>query len=161
MIYNFKDLTKLRETLRDKKIVFVSGCFDIIHAGHIQFLEKAASYGDILIVGVLPDIYIHTHKKRPAVNNQRQRASIVHALKPVSHVILTPYREHKYPSLHILRALRPDVFFRAEKKHMYAPIQKELRELGIILGALPMRKIHSTTQIIKGIQKLPHTLPCK
>lgn len=154
MMYTYKDLGKLRKSLRNKKIVFVSGCFDILHPGHIEFLEKAATLGEVLIVGILPDIYIETKKKRRAVYTQKQRAYIVQGLKPVTHTVLTPYEKGLYPSLAVLRALRPDIFFRQEKSHAYISKQEELQHLGISLEAIPMRKVHSTTKTIKKAQRL-------
>lgn len=156
MLYSYKEIPKLRQSLRGKKVVFVSGCFDIVHRGHIEFLEKAATYGDALVVGVLTDKYIETKKKRVAVHTQRQRAKVVQALKGVAHVVLTPYKEGSYPSLHVLRVLRPQVFFRREKRHAYLPIREELEGLGITLTALSMKKKHSTTRTIKRIQKMQH-----
>ena len=156
MLYSYKELPKLRQSLKGKNVVFVSGCFDIVHRGHVEFLEKAATYGDVLVVGVLADEYVETKKKRTAVHTQRQRARVVQALKGVAHVILTPYKEGPYPSLHILRVLRPQIFFRREKTHAYLPIREELEGLGIVLTALPMKKTHSTTRTIKRIQKMQH-----
>lgn len=154
MICTYKDIPSLRKKLSGKRIVFVSGCFDIIHPGHIEFLEKAASLGDVLVVGVLADTYIQSHKKRKAVYSQKQRARVIEALKPVDHVILTPYRKEAYPSLNILQILRPDIFFRQEKKHAYLPLEDELNKLGITLKALSMKKVHSTTKTIKKVLRM-------
>lgn len=153
MIYSYKNLSILREALHGKRVVFVSGCFDIIHPGHIEFLEKAATLGDVLVVGVLADAYIQTKKKRQAVYSQKKRAQIISALKPVTHVVLTPFEEGLYPSLAVIRILRPTLFFRQEKRHAYLPLQEELNKLGITLKALPMKKVHSTTQTIQKIQR--------
>ena len=127
MIYSYKDIPNLRKKLRGKKVVFVSGCFDIIHPGHIEFLEKAATLGDVLVVGVLSDSYIQTKKKRDAVYSQKNRARVIQALKPVTHVVLTPYKKGPYPSFDILQSLCPSIFFRQEKKHAYLPLQNELK----------------------------------
>lgn len=155
MIYAFKDIPKLRRKLRGKKVVFVSGCFDIVHEGHIQFLEKAASLGDALVVGVLSNTYIRVHKGRDPVRTQWQRAYMLNALKPVHDVILNPFLKDKiFRSITVLRALRPDVFFRSEKNHKYKPIEKELNALGITLAPIPMRKVNSTTRTIKKVQQM-------
>ena len=154
MICSYKDIPSLRKTLSGKKIVFVSGCFDIIHPGHIEFLEKAASLGDVLVVGVLADAYIQTKKKRQAVYSQKQRAQIVQSLKPVTCVVLTPYKKGAYPSLAILQTLRPNIFFRQEKEHAYLPLQDELNKLGITLKALSMKKVHSTTKTIQKVLRM-------
>ncbi len=158
MIYPYSSIDNLRKSLRRKKTVFVSGCFDIIHPGHIEFLEKAATLGDTLIVGVLSDSYIRAKKKRQAVHTQQQRAKIVQALKPVTHVILTPYLKGPYPSLDVLRSLRPNVFFRQEKNHAYLPLKAEMKSLSISLKALSMPKVHSTSKTIRKVQKMPTLL---
>jgi D-glycero-beta-D-manno-heptose 1-phosphate adenylyltransferase len=154
MIFAFKDILKLRRKLRGERVVFVSGCFDILHEGHIQFLLKAATYGDALVVGVLPDAYIREKKRRESVHTQRQRAYLLDALKPVTHVVLHPPAKGKFRSIVVLRALRPDIFFRSEKNHTYLLIEKELNALGIRLVSRPMRKVHSTSRTIQRVRAM-------
>lgn len=154
MIYAFKDIHKLKRKLRGKKVVFVSGCFDIIHEGHVQFLRQAASYGDALVVGALSDAYIRAHKRREPVRTQRERAYLLDALKPVSAVIRVPPPKNKFRDMSTLRALRPDIFFRSEKNHKYLPIEKELIALGITLISLRMKKLNSTTRTIKRVREM-------
>ncbi len=73
----------------DKKVVFTNGCFDIIHAGHIDYLNKAKALGDILIVGINSDISVDKIKgdKRPIIP-ETERVLIVSNLKPVDFVVL-------------------------------------------------------------------------
>ena len=79
-----------------KKIVFTNGCFDILHAGHVDYLIKAKSLGDVLIVGLNSDSSMKRIKgdKRPLVP-QKERALILSNLKPVDYVVIfeedTPY----------------------------------------------------------------------
>ena len=124
MILKSSGLASLRKKLKHKKIVFVSGCFDILHQGHVEFLERAAKYGDVLVVGVLSDRYIRTKKHRKGIFSQSERARIIAALKPVDHAVLTPYTTNPYPSLEVISMLRPDIFLRCEKSHMYKPLKK-------------------------------------
>lgn len=72
-----------------KKIVFTNGVFDLIHAGHVDYLLKAKKLGDFLIVGINSDASVNKIKgdKRPILN-QSERAFIVSNLKPVDYVIL-------------------------------------------------------------------------
>jgi len=83
----------LSERLRNqgKTIVLAGGCFDILHIGHITFLEKAKASGDSLFVFLEPDESIKKIKGggRP-INNQENRAKILAALEPVDYVILLP-----------------------------------------------------------------------
>jgi cytidyltransferase-like protein len=152
MIYPFAKIPQLRKILSKKKVVFISGCFDVLHEGHIEFLKQAASLGDVLVVGVLSDRYIETHKRRDAARSQRDRAVVMQALKSVDHVILTPFFAGAYPSLHILHALRPTIFFRFENPQQYLPIKRELSEMGITLRSKKMKKINSTSAIISKFQ---------
>lgn len=89
-----------------KKIVFTNGCFDIIHAGHVDYLEKAKSLGDVLIVGLNSDESVRRIKgKDRPVNLQQHRKKVLEALKPVDLVIIfdedTPER--------LIKLVRPDV----------------------------------------------------
>ncbi len=89
-----------------KKIVFTNGCFDIIHAGHVDYLEKAKKLGDILIVGLNSDSSVKRLKgeNRP-INPQEYRKKVLQALKPVDLVIIfdedTPER--------LIKEIKPDV----------------------------------------------------
>ncbi len=90
-----------------KKIVFTNGCFDIIHAGHVDYLEKAKSLGDILIVGLNSDNSIKRIKgeKRPIVP-LKYRKKVLETLKPVDLVVVfeedTPENLIKQVKPHVL-----------------------------------------------------------
>ena len=89
-----------------KKIVFTNGCFDILHQGHIEYLAKAADYGDILIVGLNTDESVKRIKgtSRP-VQGEDSRALIIASLHVVSAVVLfneeTPYN--------LIKKIQPDI----------------------------------------------------
>lgn len=110
----YDDLPKLRATNRDKKIVFVSGCFDLTHAGHVLFFEDCKKHGDILIVGVGSDLIISKNKgpDRP-VMNEHMRLKIIDSLKPVDYTVLddNTYSSHSLAFVeHVLENLRPDIY---------------------------------------------------
>jgi D-beta-D-heptose 7-phosphate kinase/D-beta-D-heptose 1-phosphate adenosyltransferase len=92
---------------RGKKIIFTNGCFDILHAGHVRYLETAKSYGDILILGLNSDRSVSALKgeNRP-INIQLDRAYILAALEAVDYVVVfdedTPYNLIKAVKPHIL-----------------------------------------------------------
>ncbi len=79
-----------------KKVVFTNGCFDILHIGHVSYLEEAKSCGDILIVGLNSDASVKRLKgeSRP-INSQLERAFVLCGLRPVDYVVVfeedTPY----------------------------------------------------------------------
>lgn len=81
-------LAKLRSDGR--KLVFTNGCFDILHKGHVDYLEKAASKGDVLIVAVNTDDSVRRQGKSPGrpIQDQDARASVIAALESVDFVFL-------------------------------------------------------------------------
>ena len=72
------------------QIVLVGGCFDVLHYGHIQFLEKAKAQGNFLIVALEPDSAITKYKKRDPLHTQAQRAFNIASLHCVDRVLLLP-----------------------------------------------------------------------
>lgn len=90
----------------NKKIVFTNGCFDLLHVGHVRYLEEAKKLGDILIVGINTDLSVQKLKgpTRP-IQNENDRAEILASLKAVDHTILfsedTP--------LNLIQKIKPDV----------------------------------------------------
>lgn len=74
---------------QNKKIVFTNGCFDLLHIGHIRYLEQAKSLGDILIVGINSDASVKQLKgpTRP-IQNENDRAEILASLKAVDHTVV-------------------------------------------------------------------------
>lgn len=103
-----KNLPALLKKLKKQRqrVVFTNGVFDLIHRGHIDYLHKSRSFGDILIVGLNSDASVRRLKgnKRP-FQKQADRAAIVVSLKPVDYVVFfgedTPLR--------LIEAIRPDI----------------------------------------------------
>ena len=89
-----------------KKIVFTNGVFDILHVGHLTYLEEAKSFGDILIVGVNSDSSVKVNKgdKRP-INSETDRAKMILGLKPVDYAVIF---DEKTP-MEIISKIKPDV----------------------------------------------------
>ncbi|MBT8377754.1 MAG: D-glycero-beta-D-manno-heptose 1-phosphate adenylyltransferase [Ignavibacteria bacterium] len=87
---SLEDLKLIRKKLKaeNKKVVFTNGCFDLIHAGHVDYLSKAKALGDVLIVGLNTDDSVKKIKgnKRPILK-ENERAFILSNLKPVDHVV--------------------------------------------------------------------------
>ena len=89
---------------KGKKIVFTNGCFDLLHAGHVSFLETAKSFGDVLILGLNSDRSVTALKgKERPINIQADRAYILAALEVVDYVVIfdedTPYE--------LIKAIKP------------------------------------------------------
>ena len=97
-IKTLKEIIQLSKELRarDKNIVFTNGCFDLLHAGHVRYLEAAKGYGDVLILGLNSDRSVASLKgpNRP-INSEMDRAYILAALEAVDYVVIfdedTPY----------------------------------------------------------------------
>ncbi|ACF14393.1 rfaE bifunctional protein [Chloroherpeton thalassium ATCC 35110] len=89
-----------------KKVVFTNGCFDILHAGHVQYLNQAKALGDVLIIGLNADASVRRLKgeKRP-INSEEDRAFVLNGLKAVDAVVVF---EEDTP-LELIQALLPDV----------------------------------------------------
>ena len=93
-----------------KKVVLVGGCFDVLHPGHIIFLEKAKKQGDFLIVLLESDEKIKELKgKSRPVHTQKERAAILRSLKSVDQVILLPYMKNDDDYERLIQNLKPDV----------------------------------------------------
>ena len=107
-ILSGEKLTKWLEDCRKNgnKIVFSNGCFDILHRGHVEYLAKAAAFGDVMIIGLNTDASVRRLKgpSRP-VNDENARAFVLAGLEFVSAVVLfdedTPYN--------LIKTVQPDV----------------------------------------------------
>jgi rfaE bifunctional protein nucleotidyltransferase chain/domain len=108
MLVNLELATSISEEAKaqGKKVVFTNGCFDILHLGHITYLQKAKQLGDILIVGVNTDASVRRLKgpTRP-VNSQNDRAVVLAALKSVDYTVLF---DEDTP-LELIKTLQPSV----------------------------------------------------
>ncbi len=99
-----RTLDRLRS--KGKRVVFTNGCFDILHSGHVSYLEKASHMGDILVIGINSDASVRAIKGRGRpINGERDRAYVLSALSFVDYVTVfggnTPEN--------LIRRLKPDV----------------------------------------------------
>jgi D-beta-D-heptose 7-phosphate kinase/D-beta-D-heptose 1-phosphate adenosyltransferase len=108
-IKTWDEIKRIADTyrLQGKKVVFTNGCFDILHRGHVSYLETARSFGDVLILGLNTDASVRRLKGdgRP-VNSQEDRAFILAALEAADYVVMfdedTPYELIKEVQPHTL-----------------------------------------------------------
>jgi len=138
--------TVARLKKQNKKIVFTNGCFDILHKGHVQYLDKAKSFGDVLILGLNSDASVSALKgpNRP-INSEDDRAYILAALESVDYVVKftddTP--------LSLIEIVKPDVLVKGGdyegKKVVGSEIAGELKLVQFVDGK-------STTKTIEKIQ---------
>ena len=103
----FSDLKDLVDQYKKSgfKIVFTNGCFDLLHIGHVRYLEQAKSKGDILIVGINTDRSVQKLKgpNRP-IQSEQDRAEILASLKAVNHTVLF---DEETP-IELIKEIRPD-----------------------------------------------------
>lgn len=133
-----------------KKIVFTNGCFDLLHIGHVRYLEQAKSRGDILIVGINTDASVQTLKgpSRP-IQNENDRAEILASLKAVDHTILfgeeTP--------INLIKSIRPDVLVKGGDWKVEQIVGWDfVQSYGGSVESLQFIDGKSTTNIIKKSQ---------
>ena len=82
-----------REKNRKKRIVLCHGVFDLLHLGHIKYLQEAKSLGDILLVTITPDRFVNKGPGRPAFN-EKHRAEAIAALEVVDYVSINDWPNH-------------------------------------------------------------------
>ncbi len=135
-----------------RRVVFTNGCFDLLHPGHLETLEKARSFGDALVVGVNSDRSVREMKGpgRPILP-ERERAEILASLACVDGVVIfdepTP-RE-------IITALLPDVLVKGGDWAGDAIVgREEVEAAGGKVVSIPVVAGYSTTAILQKIRKL-------
>jgi len=136
---------------RGECVVFANGCFDILHVGHIRYLEGARREGDILIVGINDDSSVRNLKGlgRPVLD-ENARALLVAALRPVDYVVL--FSEPTVEAL--LEELRPDVHAKGtDYTSETVPERATAARLGIRVAIVGDPKDHSTRSLFDSIRK--------
>jgi D-beta-D-heptose 7-phosphate kinase/D-beta-D-heptose 1-phosphate adenosyltransferase len=132
-----------------KTIVFTNGCFDIVHGGHIEFLQKAKAMGDLLVVGLNSDESVRELKGegRP-IKSERERANIISALKYVDYITIfdddTPEE--------VIREVRPDILVKGDDYKMDEVVGREIVEgYGAHVELIPIVHGLSTTGTVEKI----------
>ena len=150
-IKSLKELIPIVQSLKsqNKKIITTNGVFDILHYGHVKYLEEAKKSGDVLIVGVNTDKSVKENKgdKRP-INDEKSRMSVLAALESVDYVFLFDEKDPR----DWLSKLKPNVHVKAGDYKLNQIIEKDIveRNGGKIVIAKAV-KIYSTTKIINKI----------
>ncbi len=144
-------LLKIRNKLKSekRKVVFTNGCFDILHAGHVDYLTKSKALGDILIVGLNSDSSIKKIKgdKRPVIP-QAERAVLVASLKPVDYVT---FFDEPTPK-ELIDKLIPDILVKGADWSVENIIGKDIVEAnGGEVKTISFVNDQSTSKIIKLI----------
>ena len=135
-----------------KKIVFTNGCFDILHAGHVFYLNHSKALGDILIIGLNSDESVRRLKgvERPVVN-QEDSALIVDSLKAVDYVIIfdddTPFN--------LINNIKPDILVKGGDYQIENIVGADIvQQSGGIVKTIPFVEGKSTTGLLSKIKNL-------
>lgn len=108
-ILAMKDIQKLKKNFTGKKIVLTGGCFDLFHYGHLFFLNKAKSAGDLLVIALESDEFILKSKHRQPVHTQKQRAEILSHIDIVDVVLMLPLFHSNEDYFNMTRMINPKV----------------------------------------------------
>ena len=133
------------------RIVFANGCFDILHVGHIRYLEAARALGDLLVVGINSDAQVRRLKGegRP-VMPERERAEVIAGLRAVD--LVTIFQEPTVESL--LLAIRPDIHAKGTDYTVETVPEREVvRSYGGRVAIVGDPKDHSSTDISRRVHR--------
>lgn len=140
-----------------RKIVFANGVFDLLHVGHVRYLQAARAEGDILVVALNSDA--GTRKLKGAgrpILTERARAALVAALACVDYVVIFDELDVKP----LLRELHPDVHAKGTDYSAETVPERDLAEmLGIRIAIVGDPKDHSTRDLLARLQTKPGTKP--
>ena len=139
--------------LQDSEVVaFTNGCFDILHLGHANYLEKAANLGTKLVVGINNDESIRSLKgKSRPINSLKSRMGLLAALACVS--IVVPFSEST--PLELIKIIKPDILVKGEDYSLETIVgAKEMLGWGGQIKQTPLLPGYSTTQIIQKCQSI-------
>ena len=155
-IIAWNDLPAWRKQLRatGKKLVVTNGCFDLLHLGHVTYLENARNFGDALLLGVNGDAGVRELKgpTRP-VNSEADRASVLAALESITGVCIFPEKT----ATNFLAAAQPDIYVKGGDYTLETLNQDERRAVESAGGKImlvPFVPGKSTTSLLKKISRL-------
>ncbi len=152
----FEDFTELKKTLEDfratgKRIVLTQGVYDLIHIGHAQYLEKARSFGDILVVGVDSDALTRKRKGegRPIVPQHERINMLLH----LRHVDIVALRDIDQELETLIRTIQPDVYIASESTKDFT-VDEELASYCGAVHTLPPQSTTSTTARVRQVSMI-------
>lgn len=150
--YSLPDLPQVLEALRTQntRVVLTNGCFDLLHIGHVRYLQAAKRMGTHLIIGVNTDRSVKALKgpSRP-LNSEMDRAEVLAALACTDFVTL--FDQDTADAL--ISTLQPDLYIKAGDYTLETlPERNTLIQLGIEVAFMPFIQGHSTTGLIQRMQ---------
>jgi D-glycero-beta-D-manno-heptose 1-phosphate adenylyltransferase len=140
---------KFLEHNKNKKIIFTNGCFDILHCGHVSYLNEAKSLGELLIVGLNSDLSVKRLKgdSRP-INQEQDRKYVLENLKAIDLVII--FKENT--PLNLIKEITPDILVKGGDWSADQIVGSDfVISNGGSVQTLSFKNGHSTTNIIKKL----------
>jgi rfaE bifunctional protein nucleotidyltransferase chain/domain len=144
-------LEELPQLLNGRKVVLANGCFDILHVGHLRYLQAASEFGDVLVVAINSDASMRLIKDsgRPILS-QDERVALVSALRCVDYVVLFDEPDVS----RVLTVLRPAIHSKGtDYTEQTVPERAKVLEYGGAVRIAGDAKNHSTRDIIETILK--------
>ncbi len=139
-----------------KKIVLVGGCFDILHAGHIVFLQKAKDKGDIVVVLLESDEQIKKLKgeSRP-VNTQQNRALVLAGLRSVDVVVVLPSEMHDLQYDRLISQIKPDIIATTAGDPNRRHKERQAGQIGAsVIDVSERLPEHSTSTVVMRLETI-------
>ncbi len=141
--------------LKNEKIVFTNGCFDILHLGHVDYLEKAHAFGNRLVLGLNTDASVKRQNKgteRP-LQNEEARCRLMASLQFVDAVCLF---DEETP-INLINLVKPDFLVKGDDYSIDTIVgAKEVLAWGGDVKTIPLVQGHSTTNIVNKIKQSLH-----
>ena len=149
MIIQQNEIKNIINSLKkqNKAVVFTNGCFDILHVGHVKYLQKSKTFGDVLIVGLNSDLSVKRLKgeNRP-INNEEDRAYVLSSLRCADYVVIF---EEDSPK-NLIKLIQPDIYTKgADYTVSTLPEAPVVQEYGGKIEFIDFVEGKSTTKIIE------------
>jgi D-beta-D-heptose 7-phosphate kinase/D-beta-D-heptose 1-phosphate adenosyltransferase len=154
-IVTAEEARAIGEEMREsgRKLVFTNGCFDVLHLGHVRYLQAARALGDALLVAINGDESVRALKGegRP-LNRADDRAEVIAALEGVDHVVIFP----DIRATELLEKVRPAIYVKGgdyTKDTLHADERAALERTGTEIRILPFEAGHSTSGLLEKIRR--------
>ncbi|HEY5891870.1 MAG TPA: adenylyltransferase/cytidyltransferase family protein [Chthoniobacterales bacterium] len=156
-ILPIEDAGKIRQLLgieNSARLVFTNGCFDLLHAGHVRYLQGARALGDALVVGLNGDRSVRELKgpSRP-IHSEHDRAEVLAALACVDAVVIFP----EVRATALIGAIRPDIYAKGgdyTEESLNAEERAALKAAGTAIRFLPLVPGRSTTETVAKMKRV-------
>ena len=160
-IFPLKKTDLLLKNLQAKnsRIVLVGGVFDIVHPGHVEFLERAKKVGDVLVVLLESDRNVEVRKgKNKPVNSQQDRAKVLGALRAVDYVICLPFMKKDQDYDQVIKQIQPQVIATTDGDPGIADKQRTAKLVGAKVKIVSkLLGEYSSGKIISKIRQFTET----